>query len=82
MNNYDLQAQYDCRNQFYSNARVQVEENGDLTLWSYNTNVATIKEGVVKVTNTQSQTTVRHVKEFLKQNGFKADTTKQIEEDY
>lgn len=29
-----------------------------------------------------SRTTMRHIKEFLKQNGFKVDNTKQVLRDY
>ena len=38
--------------------------------------------GKAYVVDTYSQTTLRHIKEFLKQNGFKADSKKQIMEDY
>ena len=35
-----------------------------------------------EVYGTYSATTLRHIKEFLKQNGFKADSKSQIEKDY
>lgn len=53
-----------------------------LTLTSYSTEVATIANGVARVRGTYSQTTLRHIKEFLKQNGFRADNSKQIMADY
>lgn len=53
-----------------------------LTLISYNTEVATIAEGIARVRGTYSQTTLRHIKEFLLQNGFKAENSKQIMADY
>lgn len=57
--------------------------DGDvLTLTSYSTEVATIANNVARVRGTYSQTTLRHIKEFLKQNGFRADTAKQIMKDY
>lgn len=81
MKRYDLSPIYDSRISFYGKARV--EEYGFKTvLVSYSTDVASIENGVAKVTGTYSQTTLRHIKEFLKQNGFKAENSKQIMEDY
>jgi len=81
MNNYELEARYDSRQSFYGKARVTTTGNGSY-LTSYNTVVAEIKDGEVEVFGTYSPTTLRHIKEYLKQNGFEADTKKQIEEDY
>jgi hypothetical protein len=78
---YDLRPENDSRKSFYGKAKVRTE-NGKLILRSYDTDVAYIENGHAVVTNTQSPTTVRHVKEFLKQNGYKADTKQQIEKDY
>jgi len=78
---YDLNPQYDSRKSFYGKAKVRVED-GKLILRSYDTDVAEIKDGKARVSNTQSPTTVRHVKEFLKQNGYKAESKSQIERDY
>lgn len=90
MQTYDLSAIHDSRKSFYGKARV--EEDGDETrLISYTTHVATIKNGdddlgrserIAEVYGTYSQTTFRHIKEFLKQNGFKADSLKQVVIDY
>lgn len=77
----DLECQYDPRKSFYSKARVD-EEDGKTILISYNTKVAYIKNGKAFVLGLWSATTSRHVKEFLMQNGFKAETTKQIQKDY
>lgn len=52
------------------------------TLVSYVTEVATIASGKARVRGTYSNTTLRHIKEFLKQNGFKAENSKQIMADY
>lgn len=52
------------------------------TLSSYVTEVATIANGKARVRDTYSNTTLRHIKEFLKQNGFRADNSKQIMADY
>lgn len=90
---YDLATQYDARASFYGKAKV-VEEYGsdgtkELKLISYNTIVAKIKRSVnvgdtgeAVVYGTHSSTTLRHIKEFLLQNGFKAENKKQIESDY
>lgn len=83
----DLSAIYDSRQSFYGKARVEYND-GDLELISYRTRVAVIyKERtpglpVARVYDTYSATTLRHIKEFLKQNGFIANTAKQIMADY
>jgi hypothetical protein len=52
------------------------------TLVSYVTEVATIADDKARVRGVYSNTTLRHIKEFLKQNGFKAENSKQIMADY
>jgi len=78
---YDLEVRYDSRKSFYGKARVETDGNNK-KLYSYNTLVAEIKDGTPIVHGTYSQTTLRHIKEFLKQNGFEAETSKQILRDY
>ena len=78
---YELSASYDSRKSFYGKANV-IEENGIIQLKSYSTIVAEIENGKVKVYGTYSNTTLRHIKEFLKQHGFKADSSSQIMNDY
>lgn len=82
MQQYDLIPEYDSRASFYGKARVSVNEHGDRILISYTTKVAAIADGKAKVYGTYSVTTLRHIKEFLLQNGFKADNSKQIMADY
>ena len=77
----ELNVQYDSRNSFYGKAHIRTEDN-KLILRSYTTDVAYIEDGEAVVNGTYSNTTLRHIKEFLKQNGFKADTSKQILTDY
>ncbi len=77
-----LETIHDSRNSFYGKARVREDENGRITLISYNTEVAYIENGEAFVLSQWSQTTTRHIKEFLKQNGFKAETMKQMLNDY
>jgi hypothetical protein len=80
---YDMIPQHDARKSFYSKARV--DDNGnEKTLYSYNTPVAKIVDGNVSLLPKwdSSATTLRHVKEFLKQNGFEATTLAQMRSKY
>lgn len=79
-----LDPEYDRRQSFYKKAWVQNGKDGTSTLYSYETKVAQIKKGEVTLFSdwNYSPTTLRHVKEFLKQNGFKADTQAQMARDY
>lgn len=83
---YELEARYDSRASFYGKAHVLIDENGDLLLRSYNTIVAGIFNGkngrFAEVGGWYSATTGRHIKEFLKQNGFRAESKAQILNDY
>jgi hypothetical protein len=80
---YNMTPQYDNRKSFYNKARV--DDNGnEKTLYSYNTPVVKIVDGQVELLPKWdwSQTTLRHVKEFLKQNGFEATSLSQIRDTY
>lgn len=80
---YGLEPRYDARKSFYGKARVDTGDKGDKNkLYSYDTLVAEIKDGKPVVYGTYSQTTLRHIKEWLKQLGFKAENSKQILADY
>jgi hypothetical protein len=80
---YDLRAQYDPRKSFYSRAMVDTGDRGDENvLYSYNTKVAEMINGRPVVYDTYSATTLRHIKEWLLQNGFRADSKAQIMRDY
>lgn len=74
---------YDSAQSFYGKAKV-IEIENDVFLVSYDTIVAFYNREtkIAEVIDTYSATTLRHIKEFLKQNGFKAETKKQIERDY
>jgi hypothetical protein len=82
LNEYLLDCRYDSRASFYGKARVEVDDQGIKRLISYTTHVASIIGGRAVVFDTYSATTLRHIKEFLRQNGFKADNAKQIMKDY
>ncbi len=73
-----LQARYDSRTNFYKKAIVK-EYNGILYLQSYNTIVAKIENGKAIVNGWYSQTTARHINEFLLQNGFEKMSKKEME---
>lgn len=82
---YELRPIHDNRKSFYGKAKVETEADEEhLTkrLYSYGTLVAEIKDNKPIVHGTYSATTLRHIKEFLKQNGFKAETSKQLLKDY
>ena len=76
-----LHSRYDTRASFYGKAKVRRKGN-KIILRSYDTDVAYIKGGRAVVLGQWGITTSRHIKEFLKQHGFRADNTKQILKDY
>lgn len=84
---YELTTRYDAHASFYGKARVEIEGT-TRRLFSYETHVASIKDcgdglGLrPMVFDTYSTTTLRHIKEFLLQNGFKAINKAQIIKDY
>ena len=81
MEKYELKPNFDSRNSFYKKAYV-IEEENTIKLKSYQTIVAEIKNNKPLVYGTYSPTTLRHIKEFLKQHMFKAETSSQILKDY
>lgn len=74
-----LQPQHDARKSFYNKA-----ETDDDKLYSYGTLVAEIVDGepVLHDKWDYSATTIRHVKEWLQQNGFEAGTKQEIGRNY
>lgn len=74
---------YDSAKSFYGKAKV-IEIGNDVFLVSYTTIVAFYNREtkIAQVVSTFSPTTLRHIKEFLRQSGFKAETKKQIIKDY
>lgn len=66
---YQLEAKYDARNSFYGKAKVEMEDHNK-TLYSYGQAVVTVDPEFHVATrhiDDMSPTTLRHVKEFLKQ---------------
>jgi hypothetical protein len=80
---YELIPKYDTRKSFYGKAKI-INVGSEEKLYSYDTLVADYDRdsNTILVYGTHSNTTLRHIKEFLKQKGFKADTKAQIEKDY
>ena len=85
---YGLNPVYDSRKSFYGKANVVVSD-GISTLYSYGTPVATIgprftlrRYPTLFGPWDETQTTLRHVKEFLRQHSFTADTKEQMRRDY
>ena len=78
----ELLPSFSSQKSLYKKAFVYEAKDGYKMLYSYETCVATIENGKAYVFGTFSQTTLKHIKEFLLQNGFKADSKKQIENDY
>lgn len=75
---YELYPRYDSRASFYGKAKEIEYDDGRVELKSYSTIVAVIKDGKAMVNGWYSATTGRHIKEFLKQHGFKAENKAQI----
>lgn len=92
---YELFPLYDKRASFYGKAVELYHEDNTIELRSYSTIVAKITchgyessnlphatPPTAEVYGWYSQTTGRHIKEFLKQHGFKAENKSQILKDY
>lgn len=81
-NNYLIPI-YDTRKSFYDKALI-IQQDEFIILKSYDTNVLIIdlKLKQVYLFDAFSNTTLRHIKEVLKQLGFKCESKKQIEQDY
>ena len=81
---FELTPKFDSRKSFYGKAKISFEGDRRLLL-SYGTPVAFIEPDRTPVMLDgwdSTQTTLRHAREFLKQNGFKADSKKQMQRDY
>ena len=84
---YELTPIYDTRKSFYKKAMIKREDNGTKTLYSYGTKVAEINYNednirVIKIYGFYSNTTLRHIKEFIKQEYENREYTKKELEQY
>lgn len=71
--------QYDSRKSFYKKAKV-LSYNGEIYLQSYDTIVAKCSNDEVIINGWYSETTARHINEFLRQNGHSKMTKKEMME--
>lgn len=79
---YELTPMYDAHASFYGKAKIFDYDGVKMELCSFDTIVAVIDHDKATVYDTYSRTTLRHIKEFLKQNGFSAENKQQIIKDY
>lgn len=79
-NTYTLESIYGTQKSFYGKAIVTELDNGNKILTSYSTNVCELdnNNNIIKI-GYYSQTTARHVNEFIIQNGHNKMTKKEIE---
>lgn len=63
----ELDAHFDSRKSFYKKAWIKYADNGDVILQSYSTDVAVIHADGTFEAEKYSQTTNRHIREFMKQ---------------
>lgn len=75
---YDLNCRFDARQSFYGKARVEIFSDNSEILWSYSTPVACFVKGKIIVRGQYSQTTSRHIKEFIKQHNQSAESLKEV----
>jgi len=79
---YDLACIYNNQKSFYGKAQVKIRNDVKM-LFSYDTEVLKIENNKPKIMiYSLSQTTLKHIKEFLLQEGYRADNKKQIINDY
>ena len=80
---YGLKNEYDSKG-FGGKAQVETDNKGNETLYSYDTPVVKLSGDKVTLLPKwdSSATTLRHVKEFLKQHDLKAESKEQIAKDY
>lgn len=77
----ELQPIHDGRKSFYKKAHV-IEEGNNKYLISYTTEVAKIIGDKLTLNGFYSATTLRHIKEFIQQNGFQSGSKAELEEMY
>ena len=77
----ELTPKFENVKSYYRKALIEIKDHTQV-LYSYATKVAKIENGKLEVYNTQSQTTVRHIREFIQQHGFPKLTKKQINDYY
>jgi hypothetical protein len=74
----ELQPIYSSNKSFYKKAW-EIYDNNTIKLLSYSTIVAEIVNNELVVHGTYSNTTLRHIKEWLRQHGYAVNTKKEVE---
>ena len=74
-----LETVLDKRKSFGNKAMVLKFDDGSKVLQSYTTEVARVANGQAKVYGAFSNTTLRHIKDFLYQEGFGVNTKEEIQ---
>ncbi|ATG86378.1 hypothetical protein LpeD_115 [Lactobacillus phage LpeD] len=83
LDTFELQPQLDNAKSFCKKAYTLHNNDGCIDLQSYDTIVASFKDGLITVNDTYSSTTLRHIKEFIYQmTGIQGLTKKDILEMY
>ena len=82
MEKEELKPIYDRRKSFCKKAFIIRDEDGTIHLISYTTEVAYIKRGKLHINGFYSNTTLRHIKEFISQMGFKCGSKAELEKMY
>lgn len=77
---YELQPIHENRQSYYKKAHVVLGEGTDKVLISYDTLVVKIEEGKPIIYGFFSHTTLRHIKEFLRQEGYPQMSKKELEQ--
>ena len=65
---YELNPKYENVKSYYRKALVTEWSDNSISLKSYDTEVCTIAAGKIWIEDTYSSTTLRHIKEFLRQH--------------
>ena len=80
----DLRPKYDSSKSFYGKAWVDIKPDGTQILYSYGTPVCRIENGKATLLHkgylgwSSSATTLRHVKEFLRQNNLEVGSVREL----
>ena len=82
----ELRPVIDRHKSFYKNAKILIDKNGNKYLQSYDSIIAEVVNGKVEInTNVylwDSKTSLRHLKDFLYQLGYKIGTKQELEKMY
>lgn len=82
MEKEELKPIYDRRKSFYKKAYITRDKDGTVHLISYTTEVAYVKKGKLHINGFYSNTTLRHIKEFISQMGYTNGTKTELEKMY